>query len=121
MALMEQPFARAIRDLGIRDRPTRPYYPWQIDERERAGRVCWRGDYVERVIGSIKRECLDHLIIVNAAHLRRVLSAYAEHYNNDRTHLGLMKDSPNSRPIEKTGRIVSRSILGGLHHRYRRK
>ena len=73
------------------------------------------------MIGSIKRECLDHLIIVNAAHLRRVLSAYADYYNNDRTHLGLKKDSPNSRQVETTGRIVSQPILGGLHHRYRRK
>lgn len=101
-------FRRAIRDLGIRNRPTRPYSPWQ-------------NGYVERVIGSIKRECLDHLIIVNAAHLRRVLSAYADYYNNDRTHLGLKKDPPNSRPIETTGRIVSRPILGGIHHRYHRK
>lgn len=81
----------------------------------------WQNGYVERVIGSIKRECLDHLIIVNAAHLRRVLRTYADYYNNDRTHLGLDKDAPNFRPVEAVGRITSTLILGGLHHRYRRK
>ena len=67
-----------------------------------------------------RRECLDHIIILNAAHLRRVLKAYADYYNSDRTHLALAKDAPNSRPVERIGRIVSRPILGGLHRRYRR-
>lgn len=75
---------------------------------------------MERVIGSIKRECLDHLIVVNAHHLRRVLAAYADYYNNDRTHLGLDKDSPNFRAVEPVGEIASQPVLGGLHHRYRR-
>lgn len=93
--------------MGIRDRPITPHSPWQ-------------NGYVERVIGSIRRECLDHVIVLNAAHLRRVLRAYADYYNNDRTHLGLEKDAPNFRPIEVDGRIVSRPILGGLHRRYSR-
>jgi len=102
-----QVFRRRVRAMGIRDRPTRPYSPW-------------RNGYVERVIGSIRRECLDHLIILDAAHLRRVLKAYADYYNNDRTHLGLGKDSPNFRPVEREGAIISRSVLGGLHRRYGR-
>ena len=74
--------------------------------------------YAERVIGSIRRECLDHLIVRNEAHLRRVLQGYTSYYNATRTHLGLEKDSPNRRPIECLGRIVACDILGGLHHRY---
>lgn len=100
-------FRRRVRAMGIRVRPTMPHAPWQ-------------NGYVERAIGSIRRECLDHLIILNAAHLRRVLKAYVDYYNNDRTHLALEKDAPNSRPIEATGRVVSTRVLGGLHHRYSR-
>lgn len=93
--------------MGIRDRPTMPRSPWQ-------------NGYVERLIGSIRRECLDHVIVLSAGHLRRVLNRYAEYYNNDRTHLGLEKDAPNFRPVEAAGEIVSEPVLGGLHHRYRR-
>jgi putative transposase len=92
----------------MRDRPTQPRSPRQ-------------NGHVERLIGSIRRECLDHQLIWNAAHLRHVLQAYAEYYNGDRTHLSLAKDSPHSRSIETDGRIVSRPVLGGLHHRYRRR
>ncbi len=99
---------RRIRAMGIRDCPVAPHSPWQ-------------NGYVERVIGSIRRECLDHMIVFNAAHLRRLLKAYVEYYNNDRTHLGLDKDTPHPRAIETTGAIISRPILGGLHHRYSRK
>ena len=74
--------------------------------------------FAERLIGSIRRECLDHIIVLNAAHLRRVLYAYAEYYNSDRTHLALDKDAPVQRRVEPRGRIVSRAILGGLHRRY---
>jgi len=93
--------------MGIRDRPTMPYSPWQ-------------NGYVERLIGSIRRECLDHVIVLNADHLRRLLRAYADDYNNDRTHLGLDKDAPDFRPVEAEGEIISRPVLGGLHHRYGR-
>ena len=72
------------------------------------------------MIGSIRRECLDHVIVLNADHLRRVLRAYADYHNNDRTHLGLDKDTPNPRPVEAEGTIISRPVLGGLHHRYGR-
>lgn len=100
-------FRRQVRAMGIRDRPTQPHSPWQ-------------NGHVERLIGSIRRECLDHVIVWNAAHLRRRLRAYAEYYNNDRPHLALGKDSPNSRKVEAQGRIVSRLVLGGLHRRYGR-
>jgi hypothetical protein len=73
-----------------------------------------------RVIGSIGRECIDHVIIANEARLRRVLSAYANYYNNCRTHRSLGKDAPIHRPIERNGTIIARPILGGLHHRYAR-
>ena len=65
-------------------------------------------------------QCLDHQVVWNAAHMRRVLKTYADYYNNDRTHLGLAKDAPNPRTVEASGAIVSRAILGELHHRYRR-
>jgi hypothetical protein len=90
-----------------RDRPTMPHSPWQ-------------NGHVERLIGSIPRECLDHFVIVNAGHLRRVLQAYARYYNEDRTHLGLDKDAPARRCVEERGRIVSEPRVGGLHRRYRR-
>jgi hypothetical protein len=70
------------------------------------------------MIGSIRRECLDHVIIFGEAHLRRVLAAYAAYYNGIRTHLALGKDAPVSRPVQSVGRIVAIPILGGLHHRY---
>ncbi|MGQ0742104.1 MAG: integrase core domain-containing protein [Alphaproteobacteria bacterium] len=93
--------------MGIRDRPVAPHSPWQ-------------NGYVERVIGSIRRECLDHVLILGVAHLRRVLLVYAAYYNSDRTHLALLKDAPHPRPVESDGSVVSRAILGGLHHRYGR-
>lgn len=98
-------FRRQIARMGIRDRPIRPHSPWE-------------NGHVERLIGSIRRECLDHVVVVNARHLQRLLDAYADYYNNDRTLLALEKDSPRSRPIERKGAIKSRPILGGLHRRY---
>lgn len=100
-------FRKELADMGIIDRPIRPHSPWQ-------------NGYVERLIGSIRRECLDHMIIVNANHLRRILREYADYYNRDRTHLSLGKDAPVHRPIERPGKLKSRKILGGLHHRYYR-
>jgi transposase InsO family protein len=100
-----QVFRRRVRAMGIRDRPTAPRSPWQ-------------NAYVERLIGSIRRECLDHLIIIGEAHLRRVLRAYADYYNRTRTHLSLNKDTPLARPILREGRIKSIPHLGGLHHSY---
>jgi transposase InsO family protein len=101
-------FRRRLRAMGIRDRPTMPHSPWQ-------------NGHVERLIGSIRRECLDHLIIANAAHLRCVLRAYTSYNNESRTHLALDKDSPNGRAAESFGAISSQPLLGGLHRRYSRK
>ena len=91
--------------MGIRDRPTAPRSPWQ-------------NGHVERLIGSIRRECLDHVVVFGQAHLRRILAAYAVYYNGVRTHLALGKDAPVSRPIQPIGRIVPVPFLGGLHHHY---
>jgi transposase InsO family protein len=101
-------FRQKLHALGIRDRPTMPHSPWQ-------------NGHIERLIGSIRRECLDHIVILNAGHLRRVLRSYAQYYNQDRTHLALDKDAPARRPAERCGNIKSTPRLGGLHHRYGRK
>jgi transposase InsO family protein len=87
-----------------------------------APRSPWQNAYVERVIGSIRRECLDHLVIFNERHLRRVMSSYVDYYHRTRTHLSLDKDCPESRPIQhrSVGRIVPIPKVGGLHHRYER-
>jgi hypothetical protein len=71
----------------------------------------------ERLIGSIRRECLDHIIVLGEAHLRRILKSYAR-YNEPRTHLALGKDAPLSRTVKRAGRILCRPVLGGLHHEY---
>ena len=83
----------------------------------------WQNSYVERVIGSIRRECLDHVIILNERHLRRVLREYLDYYHRSRTHLGLEKDCPEPRPVEppEVGPIHVEKVLGGLHHRYSRR
>jgi hypothetical protein len=74
----------------------------------------------ERLIGSIRRECLDHIIVFGEAHLRRTSRSYACYYNDVRTHRSLDKDAPVSRPVQRTGIISSHAILGGLHHHYAR-
>jgi len=94
-----------IRAMGIRDKPIAPASPWQ-------------NGFTERLIGSIRRECLDNIIVLSEAHLRRILRAYADYYNDIRTHRSLAKDAPASRPVQRTGIISSRPILGGLHHHY---
>ena len=88
-----------------------------------AARSPWQNPYVERVICSIRRECLDHTIIFNERHLRRVLKEYFCYYHEFRTHLGLEKDCPNTRPVQppKSGLISSEPMVGGLHHRYFRQ
>ena len=91
--------------MGIRDRPVTARSPWQ-------------NGHVERLIGSILRECLDHVIVFGEAHLRRILRPYADYHNRVRTHLSLDKDAPIHRPTNRTGRIVAIPILGGLHHQY---
>jgi transposase InsO family protein len=94
-----------LRAMGIRDKPTAPASPWQ-------------NGFAERLIGSIRRECLDHIVVLGEAHLRRILRSYACYYNDIRTHRSLDKDAPTSRPVQRTGIINSRAILGGLHHHY---
>src|SRR6204780_3847485 len=98
---------RRLRAMGIRDKPIAPASPWQ-------------NGFVERLIGSIRRECVDHLIVMGETHLRRVLKSYAGYYNNFRTHRSLNKDTPVSRPAQRIGSIKSQAILGGLHHHYAR-
>jgi putative transposase len=82
----------------------------------------WQNAYVERVIGSIRRECLDHVTVVNAVGLRRMVTDYVAYYMRSRTHLALGKDAPTSRPVMPpwAGRIVVTPQVGGLHHRYDR-
>src|ERR1017187_1204292 len=96
---------RRIRAMGIRDKPTAPASPWQ-------------NAFAERLIGSIRRECVDHFIVFGEAHLRRLLRTYARYYNDIRTHRSLDKDAPVSRPVQRVGSINSLAILGGLHHLY---
>jgi transposase InsO family protein len=96
---------RRLRAMGIRDKPAAPASPWQ-------------NGFAERLIGSIRRECLDHVIVLGEAHLRRILKNYAAYYNGVRTHRSLQKDAPVSRPVQRTGAIISHAILGGLHHQY---
>jgi hypothetical protein len=100
-------FKARVRAMGIRDRPTSFRSPWQ-------------NGYAERLIGSVRRECTDYLIVFNAEHLRRILAKYAAYYNEVRTHVSLGKDAPCMRAIERFGDIVAHPILGGLHHRYTR-
>ena len=83
----------------------------------------WQRAYVERVIGSIRRECLDHVIVFHESSLRRTLALYFDYYHRSRTHLSLGKDSPEPRPIQppEIGSVVAVSQVGGLHHRYERR
>ena len=82
----------------------------------------WQNPYVERLVGSVRRECVDHVIVLNEAHLRRILSQYFAYYHEDRTHLALERNAPIPRPIEarNSGRVVAAPRVGGLHHRYSR-
>ena len=75
---------------------------------------------MERLIGLLRRECTDHVIVLGKAHLRRIVEMYASYYNEARTHLSLAKDAPISRSIERYGRITTEPMIGGLHHRYAR-
>jgi Integrase core domain len=93
--------------MGIRDKPTAPASPWQ-------------NGLAVRLIGSIRRECVDHIIVLGEVHLRRVLKSYADYYNSVRTHRSLNKDAPVTRQIQRLGSIKSHAILGGLHHHYAR-
>ena len=100
-------FKRRVRAMGIRDKPTAPRSPWQ-------------NGHCERLIGSIRRECLDHVVVFGERHLRHILLSYLDYYNGARTHLALRKDAPISRAIKSVGAICSTPILGGLHDQYTR-
>jgi transposase InsO family protein len=100
-------FRSRVRAMGIRDRPISPGSPWQ-------------NGYAERLIGTVRRECLDRLLIFGESHLRRVLASYAIYYNQARTHLALGKDAPLGRAVQRSGVIVAIPILSGLHHQYAR-
>ena len=100
-------FRRRIKSLGIEEVVSAPRSPWQ-------------NPYVERIIGSIRRECLDHIIVLNEAHLKRVLTSYFEYYHNSRTHTALDQNAPNPRQVEppEQGKVIAVPQVGGLHHRY---
>jgi len=98
-------FTRRLKSMGIRDRPISPGSPWQ-------------NGHLERLVGTIRRECLDHVLIIGIQHLRTVLASYAAYYNQVRTHLALQKDAPLRRAIQRSGRIIAIPILSGLHHQY---
>jgi putative transposase len=101
-------FRQQTEAMGIKEVLSAPRSPWQ-----RA--------YVERVIGSIRRECLDHVIVFDEASLRHSLRAYIAYYHRSRLHLSLDKDSPDSRPVQSVGAVIGVSEVGGLHHRYERR
>jgi transposase InsO family protein len=98
-------FTRRVRSMGIRDRPTASRSPWQ-------------NGHAKRLIGSIRRECLDHVVVSGERYLRHLLRSHMHYYNGARTHLSLMKDAPIPRAVQVVGRILPTPILGGLHHQY---
>ena len=100
-------FLKRLNAMGIRDHPTAPRSPWQ-------------NPHAERLSGSIRRECLDRIVVTGEAQLRRILRRYADYYNRARTHRSLAKDCPIHRAVQWTGTISSSPILGGLHHVYAR-
>jgi putative transposase len=102
-------FSKRVAAMGIAEVVTAPCSPWQ-------------NAYVERVIGSIRQECLDHVVVFNERHLRHVLSSYVNYYHRTRTHLSLDKDCPDPRSIHprRSGRVIVIPQVGGLHHRYQR-
>jgi transposase InsO family protein len=103
-------FGRRAAGLGMEEKVTAPRSPWQ-------------NPYVERLIGSLRRECLDQVIILNERHLSRVMREYLDYYHRHRTHRALDRDCPVPRPVEEVdqGKIVEFSLVGGLHHRYTRR
>src|SRR5262245_45421277 len=105
-----QTFRQRVKDLGVQEVLTAPRSPWQ-------------NPFAERLVGSIRHECLDHVLVLSERHLRRILARYFSYYHRARTHLALDKDAPDGRPIElpEAGRIVEISEVGGLHHRYVRQ
>jgi transposase InsO family protein len=109
-AIYSDTFRRRVAGMGITEVISTPSSPWQ-------------NPYVERLIGSIRRECLDHVVVFGESHLRRMLAAYVTYYHGARTHLSLEKDAPTPRPVQAIteGRVVAFAEVGGLHHRYERR
>jgi len=105
-----QPFRHRVKGMEIEELLTAPQSPWQ-------------NPFVERLIGSIRRECLNHVLVLGERHLRRILTRYLAYYHQARTHLALDKDAPDRRQIQilAAGRIVQLPEVGGLHHRYIRQ
>jgi putative transposase len=105
-----QAFRQRVKRMGIEEVLTAPQSPWQ-------------NPFAERLIGSIRRECLDHVVVLGERHLRRILTAYFAYYHRTRTHLSLEKDAPDGRPIEppSLGAVLAIPEVGGLHHRYIRR
>src|SRR5919106_1452158 len=103
-------FRHRVKSLRIEEVLTAPHSPWQ-------------NPFAERLIGSIRRECLNHVLVLGESHLRRILARYFRYYHGARTHLTLDKDAPDGRPVElpEAGRIVEIPEVGGLHHRYVRQ
>jgi len=103
-------FRKRVKGIGITELLTAPQSPWQ-------------NPFAERLIGSIRRECLDHVVVLGERHLRRILTAYFAYYHRTRTHLSLEKDAPNGRRIEppSLGPVLAIPEVGGLHHRYIRR
>ena len=97
-----QVFTNRVRRMGIRDRPISPRSPWQ-------------NPHVERLIATLRRDCLDHVLIFGEQHLRQILTLYSRYYNEARTHLSLRKDTPRPRPVQRNGTIIATPILSGLH------
>ena len=93
-----------------------------IEQVVTAARSPWQNPYAERIIGTLRRECLRQVIVLNERHLRRILRLYLAYYHEDRTHLSLDRNSPIPREIElpEQGKVISIPRVGGLHHRYRR-
>jgi len=103
-------FRNRVENMGIKEVISAPQSPWQ-------------NPFVERVIGSIRRECTDHLIVLGENHLKAVLAEYIEYYNTNRTHLNLGKDTPDGRPVQHAesaagSKVIALPRVGGLHHRY---
>ncbi len=103
-------FRERVAGMGVKEVLTAPRSPWQ-------------NPFAERLIGSVRRECLDHVIVLNRKHLRRILKSYFDYYHRSRTHLALEKDAPVEREVQgpELGEVVEIPEVGGLHHRYERR
>ena len=95
----------------------------EIDEVVIAPHSPWQNPYAERVIGTLRRECLDHVVVLSESHLRRIMRRYLHYYHGARTHLALQKDAPEHRSVQppERGKVIEIPEVGGLHHRYERR